>query len=102
MPKQSFKQKLKESVNKLKPAGKTNNQQFKKPAPNKEKTKSSFNLSKIKLSFKKKIPEQELPSVTKSLPKGIKIVDKYPLYEPFAQVVIVQDPKTGEHKYISR
>ena len=32
--------------------------------------------------------------------KGGKIVDKYPLYEPFAQVGIVQDPKTGEYKYI--
>jgi flagellar protein FlaI len=34
------------------------------------------------------------------LPKGVKVVEKYPLYEPFSQVVIVQDPKTGEHKYI--
>ena len=34
------------------------------------------------------------------MPKGIKIADKYPLYEPFSQVIIVQDPKTGEFKYI--
>jgi flagellar protein FlaI len=37
---------------------------------------------------------------TKPLPKDVKIVEKYPLYEPFSQVAIVQDPKTGEHKYI--
>ena len=55
---------------------------------------------KIKLNNKKKnaLPEQ-IP-LTRTLPKDIKIVDKYPLYEPFAQVAIVQDPKTGEHKYI--
>jgi flagellar protein FlaI len=57
-------------------------------------------LPKINLSFKKKKPEPEIPLAAKSLPKGIKIVDKYPLYEPFAQVVIIQDPKTGEYKYI--
>ncbi|MBM4401282.1 MAG: type II/IV secretion system ATPase subunit, partial [Crenarchaeota archaeon] len=34
------------------------------------------------------------------MPKGLKVVDKYPLYEPFSHVVIVQNPKTGEHKYI--
>ncbi len=34
------------------------------------------------------------------MPKGVKIADKYPLYEPFSQVIIVQDPKTGEYKYI--
>ena len=28
------------------------------------------------------------------------MIDKYSLYEPFAQVVIVQDAKTGEHKYV--
>jgi archaeal flagellar protein FlaI len=55
---------------------------------------------KINLNLKKKIPEPETPPVAKNLGKGAKIVDKYPLYEPFAQVVIIQDPKTGEHKYI--
>ncbi len=55
----------------------------------------------IKLPAKKQKPEPaEAPAAPKILPKGVKIIDKYPLYEPFAQVVIVQDPKTGEHKYI--
>ena len=40
------------------------------------------------------------PPPPKPLPKGFKAVEKYPLYEPFSHVVIVQDPKTGEHKYI--
>lgn len=40
-------------------------------------------------------PVQQTP-----IPKGAKIVDKYPLYEPFAHVAIIQDPKTGEYKYI--
>jgi len=55
---------------------------------------------KINLNLKKKEPEAEPTPIAKTLQKGIKIVDKYPLYEPFAQVVIVQDPKTGENKYI--
>ena len=55
----------------------------------------------IKLPAKKQKPEPaEASAAPKILPKGVKIIDKYPLYEPFAQVVIVQDPKTGEHKYI--
>jgi len=63
--------------------------------------KAKFQLPKINITFKKKKPEVEtVTAVAPSLPKGIKIIDKYPLYEPFAQVVIVQDPKTGEHKYI--
>jgi flagellar protein FlaI len=36
----------------------------------------------------------------KSVPRGFKIVEKYPLYEPFAHVAIAQNPKTGEYKYI--
>ncbi len=55
---------------------------------------------KINLNLKKKKVEPEKAPVAKTLLKGTKIVDKYPLYEPFAQVAIIQDPKTGEHKYI--
>ena len=55
---------------------------------------------KIKMNLKKKNPEPETSPLAKSLPKGVKIIDKYPLYEPFAQVIIVQDPKTGENKYV--
>jgi hypothetical protein len=49
---------------------------------------------KINLNLKKKKPEPETVLPAKTLQKGIKIIDKYPLYEPFAQVFIVQDPKT--------
>jgi archaeal flagellar protein FlaI len=55
---------------------------------------------KINLSSKKKIVEPAPAPQTKNLGKGVKIIDRYPLYEPFAQVAIVQDSKTGEHKYI--
>jgi flagellar protein FlaI len=55
---------------------------------------------KTNLNLKKKKPEPETPPAAQNLGKGGKIVDKYPLYEPFAQVAIVQDPKTGENKYI--
>jgi flagellar protein FlaI len=34
------------------------------------------------------------------LPRGYKVVERYPLYEPFVHVAIVQNPKTGEYKYI--
>ncbi len=55
----------------------------------------------LKLTKKKQSTQIELPTAQpKTLPKGVKIVEKYPVNEPFSQVVIVQDPKTGEHKYI--
>jgi flagellar protein FlaI len=106
MPKQNLKQKLKESIAKLRLTRNANKTPSKKTTESKastaSKTSSSkrFKLPKINLGFKKKKPEPEIPSVAKSLPKGIKIADKYPLYEPFSQVVIVQDPKTGEYKYV--
>jgi flagellar protein FlaI len=57
---------------------------------------------KIKINFKKQKQEEEtIPApATKPIPKGLKVIDKYPLYEPFSHVVIVQNPKTGEYKYI--
>jgi len=59
---------------------------------------------KIKLNLnlkKKKPPEEAVPQVAqKPIPRGLKVIERYPLYEPFAQVIIVQNPKTGEHKYI--
>jgi len=36
----------------------------------------------------------------KPLPKGYKIVERYPLYEPYVHAAIAQNPKTGEFKYI--
>ena len=65
----------------------------------------SIKLPKInvKLNLKKPRAEPEvetLQATPKILPKGVKVVDKYPVSEPFSQVAIIQDPKTGEHKYI--
>jgi len=61
------------------------------------------NLKKIKINIRFKKKEKELPippPPPKPIPKGLKVIEKYPLYEPFSHVVIVQNPKTGEHKYI--
>lgn len=61
------------------------------------------NLKNIKLNLNRKQPIEE-PAVTtppaKPTPRGLKVIEKYPLYEPFAHVIIVQNPKTGELKYI--
>jgi hypothetical protein len=40
------------------------------------------------------------PPPPKPVPRGFKIIEKYPLYEPFAHVAIAQNPKTGEYKYV--
>ncbi|MEM1563179.1 MAG: type II/IV secretion system ATPase subunit [Candidatus Bathyarchaeia archaeon] len=57
------------------------------------KMRIKFNIGKPK---KVAIP----PPPPKPIPKGFKVVERYPLYEPFAHVAIVQNPKTGEYKYI--
>jgi flagellar protein FlaI len=111
MSKLSLKQSIKESIAKLKHSNSSN-----KPSQqtSKKNTKTSLaNASarikniklpkinlKINLKFKKKKTEPEPTPIAKTLQKGTKIIDKYSLYEPFAQVAIIQDPKTGEHKYI--
>ena len=61
------------------------------------------NLKKIKLNLNLKKHKEEptpLPTATKIVPRGLKVIERYPLYEPFAHVIIVQNPKTGENKYI--
>jgi len=55
---------------------------------------------RIKLNFGKREQMAIPPPPPKPVPRGYKIVDKYPLYEPFAHVAIAQNPKTGEYKYI--
>jgi flagellar protein FlaI len=55
---------------------------------------------KIRFSFKKHEQVAIPPPPPKPVPRGFKVVDKYPLYEPFAHVAIVQNPKIGEYKYI--
>ncbi len=59
------------------------------------KTAFKFNLKKGKNEI---IPQA--PAAKATISRGLKVIEKYPIYEPFAQVVVVQDPKTGEHKYI--
>jgi flagellar protein FlaI len=54
----------------------------------------------IKLNFGKKEQAAISPPPPRPLPRGFKVIEKYPLYEPFAHVAIAQNPKTGEHKYI--
>lgn len=111
MPKLNLKQQIKEKIAKATAKLHKSTNATKQPPKNSStntiaKTKSIKlpKLSKIKfkisLNPKKKQPEPEAAIAAKTLPKGIKIIDKYPLYEPFAQVFIVEDPKTGEHKYV--
>jgi archaeal flagellar protein FlaI len=61
-----------------------------------------FKKMKIGLNFSKSKKSQEVvpPPPPKPIPRGFKVVEKYPLYEPFAHVAIAQNPKTGEHKFI--
>jgi len=40
------------------------------------------------------------PPPPKAIPRKFKTLNRYPLYEPFAHVAIVQNPKTGEYMYI--
>lgn len=55
---------------------------------------------RIRLNFKKHEQAPAPSPPPKPLPRGSKIMEKYPLYEPFAHVAIAQNPKTGEFKYI--
>jgi flagellar protein FlaI len=69
------------------------------------KLKKSFSglnkLKKINFSFRKKKKEMHIPMAPPpAIPRGLKVIEKYPLYEPFSHVVIVQNPKTGELNYI--
>jgi flagellar protein FlaI len=108
----NIKQKFKEANDKFKQGlkkSKTKTQQNEvSPSPN-NKVRRQSKIHFPKLSFSKNKfsknnndnPfEVETQTSTKFLPRGLKVVEKYPLYEPFAQVAIVQDPKTGESKYI--
>ncbi len=55
-------------------------------------------LLKLRIGKPKKAPIS--PPPPQPIPKDYKVVERYPLYEPFAHVAIVQNPKTGEYKYI--
>jgi len=58
-----------------------------------KKARIKFNIGKPK---KVAIP----PPPPKAVPKGFKIMERYPIYEPFAHVAIVQNPKVGEYSYV--
>ncbi len=63
-------------------------------------TLATLKKVRIKVSFGKH-KQVSIPSPPpKPVPKGFKIIEKYPLYEPFAHVAIAQSPKTGEYKYV--
>ncbi|HLN45558.1 MAG TPA: type II/IV secretion system ATPase subunit [Candidatus Sulfotelmatobacter sp.] len=73
--------------------------------PGKLKLKSPLGAAKktkISVHFKKGQKQQQVVQAPppQQVPKGLKIIEKYPLYEPFSQVAIVQSPKTGEYKYM--
>jgi flagellar protein FlaI len=56
---------------------------------------------KVSVNFRRQKPQALPPTPPpKAVPKGYKIVERYPLYEPFVHVAIVQNPTTGEYKYI--
>jgi flagellar protein FlaI len=59
-------------------------------------------LKKVRIKIRLGKHEQVTvpPPQPKSVPRGFKILEKYPLYEPFAHVAIAQNPKTGEYKYV--
>jgi flagellar protein FlaI len=54
----------------------------------------------IRLNLRKHEQPTPGPGFPRPVPRGFKIAEKYPLYEPFAHVAIAQNPKTGEYKYI--
>jgi flagellar protein FlaI len=61
---------------------------------------SKLKKTKLNVSFKGKQQLPPPPPPSKPVQKGFKVLEKYPLFEPFSQVAIVQNPKTGEFKYI--
>ncbi len=93
-------QKIKQHIQNTKQKISKSTQRIKQTASNTKIKIKNIQLPKIQLTTKKLKTEPELTLPPRTLPKDIKIVDKYPLYEPFSQVVIAQEPKTGEHKYI--
>lgn len=57
-------------------------------------------LPSVRVSFGKKKVEAIPPAPPLAIPRGYNIVERQSLYEPFAHAVIVQNPATGEYKYI--
>jgi len=60
-------------------------------------------LSGIKIGLRRpgKAKGEAIPQAPPlSIPRGYSVVERTSLYEPFAHAVIVQNPATGEYKYI--
>jgi len=57
-------------------------------------------VKKLKFWGKKVKKEAIPPAPPIPIPRGYKTVERTALYEPFAHAVIVQNPATGEYKYI--
>ncbi len=57
-------------------------------------------ISGVKVKRGKKKAEGIPPAPPLSIPRGYSVVERTSLYEPFAHAVIVQNPATGEYKYI--
>lgn len=57
-------------------------------------------LSGTKTKVAKRKAEAIPPAPPLSIPRGYSVVERTSLYEPFAHAVIVQNPATGEYKYI--
>src|SRR3972149_812851 len=73
------------------------------PRPKLNLKQSFAGLKKIKIPIHFKKQQKQIPvppPPPKPLPRGLKVIEKSPLYEPFSQVAIIQNPKTGEYKYI--
>jgi flagellar protein FlaI len=61
----------------------------------------SAGIKSVGRIFKKqKLKAIPTASPPKPLPRGYKVLERYPLYEPFAHAAIAQNPMTGEYKYI--
>jgi len=61
------------------------------------KSAGSFFPKIFKRKKLKAIPPSPPPQ---PMPRGYKVVERYPLYEPYVHVAIAQNPTTGEFKYV--
>ncbi|UCE16027.1 MAG: type II/IV secretion system ATPase subunit [Candidatus Bathyarchaeota archaeon] len=65
-----------------------------------KKTISKLKRVRIRINLRKRKEKVIPPAPSIPIPRGYKTVDRTALYEPFAHAVIVQNPSTGEFKYI--
>jgi len=65
-----------------------------------EKVRGLFSKDSSKSSQKSKSKALPPPPPPPPVPRGFKRIETYSLYEPFVHVAIVQNPSTGQFKYI--